>query len=63
MNLVQKFEGLSLTRYGDATGLATIGYGHLIKPGEHYEEITEDEALELLHGDLQIAGSAVRTID
>lgn len=62
MELVQKFEGLSLIRYGDATGLPTIGYGHLIKPDEHYEEISEDEALELLHCDLQIAGSAVERL-
>lgn len=62
MDLVMNFEGLSLTRYGDATGLATIGYGHLIKPTENYQEISEDEALDLLHNDLEIAGNAVERL-
>jgi len=62
IDLVQRFEGLSLNAYGDATGKRTIGYGHLIKPGENYQEIDEDEALELLHNDLQIAGSAVERL-
>lgn len=62
IDLVKQFEGLSLTRYGDATGLPTIGYGHLIKPTENYQEISEEEALELLHSDLQIAGNAVERL-
>ena len=59
IDLVQRFEGCKLTRYIDATGNPTIGIGHLIKPGENLFEITEDDALSLLHTDLRIAASAV----
>jgi GH24 family phage-related lysozyme (muramidase) len=62
INLVKGFEGLRLVRYGDATGLPTIGYGHLIKPDENFMHISEEQALELLQTDLQIAGAAVERL-
>ncbi len=40
-------------------GKLTVGIGHLIKPGEHFESITEQQAEELLHKDLQWAEYAV----
>ena len=40
---------------------ATIGYGHLIKPGEDFRNgITENVATELLRSDIAMAESAVR---
>lgn len=34
LNLVKEFEGWSSCAYFDVAGKLTIGYGHLIKPGE-----------------------------
>ena len=41
--------------YKDQAGHPTIGYGHLIKPGEHYEKIGIDErwATDLLRADVK----------
>ena len=39
---------------------ATIGYGHLIKPGEDFRDgIDEDTATKILRGDLSVAERAV----
>ena len=40
---------------------ATIGYGHLVKPGEDFRDgITEEQATELLRRDIAVAERAVR---
>ena len=62
LDLVKESEGLRLFPYKDAKGKLTIGYGHLIKPGEHFEEITEEEAEELLKRDLASAETAVKDL-
>lgn len=59
ISLIREFEGCRLTPYDDIAGKQTIGIGHLIQPGEHFEEITEQEANELLQKDLQWTESAV----
>jgi lysozyme len=49
-------EGWVPHRYVDFAGKATIGYGHLIKPGETFpEKLTKEEGLELLRTDLAVA--------
>lgn len=53
LGLIKKFEGLRLDVYDDVAGKPTIGYGHLIKPGETFDRITEDEADSLLLSDVQ----------
>jgi lysozyme len=54
--LVRVFEGLRLTRYSDAAGKPTIGYGHLILFDESFPSpITEERAEEMLVADLKIA--------
>jgi len=54
------FEGLRLTRYPDAGGLPTIGYGHLIKPGENIpQRISTYYAESLLLQDALVASLAV----
>ncbi len=46
-------EGFSGYVYKDVAGLDTIGYGHLIKPGETFNEpISKEEALELYNKDV-----------
>lgn len=36
INLIEHFEGYSPFVYKDAVGYPTIGWGHLLKPGEHF---------------------------
>ncbi len=59
IDLVKQFEGCTLKRYLDAGSRPTIGYGHLIKLGENLYELTEEQALSLLHDDLRNASTAV----
>lgn len=60
LQFIARFEGFRAMIYKDSAGLDTIGYGHLIKPGEHIEEpLTKADALVLLGKDLAIAESAV----
>lgn len=51
LELIKRFEGLSLKAYKDAVGVPTIGYGHIlgVKMGT---EITALEAEELLQQDV-----------
>ncbi len=77
INLIKQWEGCVKNGslhiiYNDKTGKpvntnkplpsgATIGYGHLIKPGEDFRNgITEAQATELLRADLAIAERAVQ---
>lgn len=59
LNVIKRFEGFSATPYPDAQGFS-IGYGHFIKPGESFTEISEEQATELLRQDAANAAAAVR---
>jgi lysozyme len=59
LSFIQHFEGFSPVVYHDAAGLPTIGYGHLLKPGEAFAEISEAQARQLLAQDVQVAERAV----
>ena len=62
LNLIKTFEGFEPEIYLDAAGLPTIGYGHLIRKGEHkmFENgISESAAGALLAKDVQLAEQAV----
>ncbi len=67
LSLIKRWEGLSLKAYQDVAGLWTIGYGHLIRPGEKYHpygpvrDITQADAEELLARDSASARNAVVT--
>lgn len=53
VNLVRRFEGYFPFPYSDVAGYPTIGFGHLIKSGEHFEEPLMGPAAEgLLRDDL-----------
>lgn len=56
---IKGWEKLRLNRYLDEGGKPTIGYGHLIKPGENLDTITESQANGLLLMDLRDAINAV----
>lgn len=59
ITLICEFEGFSPVIYKDVAGLDTIGYGHLLRAGEVFNRISEEEAKELLQKDLCTAESAV----
>jgi lysozyme len=61
LNLIKRFEGFESEIYLDAAGLPTIGYGHLIRKGEHkmFENgISEAAGKALLIKDVLIAEQA-----
>lgn len=63
IDLIKHFEGLRLTRYLDAVGKPTIGYGHLILPHERFAgPITASQAEALLRKDLRSAELALRKL-
>lgn len=53
LQFLRQIESLRTTTYLDAAGLPTIGYGHLIQPGEMFTAITRDEAEALLVTDVE----------
>lgn len=59
-DLLRHFEGLRLKPYRDAVGKFTIGYGHLMRPGEVYTRITRAKAEALLQRDVKIAELLVK---
>jgi len=60
LNLIKEFEGFEPTIYEDAAGYPTIGYGHLIRPGEKFpKRITKAQGEEILRQDVGVAERAV----
>jgi lysozyme len=60
MGLTQHFEGYSPFAYDDVADKKTIGFGHLLKPGEHFDEpLLPDQATELLRQDVAAAERGV----
>lgn len=58
--VVAAFESFRATTYPDPVGLPTIGFGHLIRHGETFEEpMSKEAALLLLEKDLATARQAV----
>ena len=54
--------GAALKPYDDGFGYMTIGYGHLILPGEDFSKgITQQQALDLLRKDSQNAANAINS--
>lgn len=57
---ITKWEGLMLKRYICPAGKPTIGVGHVILPGENYQEITKEQAMEILSKDVERFEKAVK---
>lgn len=45
-------EGFSPIVYADSAGHDTIGYGHKVKAGETFNQITKEQALNILRADI-----------
>lgn len=58
--VIKEFEGFASEQYADVVGKNTIGYGHLIRKGETFGKITEDEATRILCKDLCDAEACVQ---
>lgn len=56
--MLQGLEGFSSTPYADHKGYS-IGYGHLIQPGEDLTYVTQEQAVQLLAQDVAGAQAAV----
>ncbi|WP_333498112.1 lysozyme [Kluyvera sp. CHPC 1.2972] len=53
LELIKQYQGLSLEKYQDADGLWVVGYGHLIRDRERFDEpITLAQAEELFQQDV-----------
>lgn len=57
--LIKHFEGFRSEPYLCAGGYRTIGYGHVIRPGEALQSVTEAEAEALLFRDLTLSERAI----
>ncbi len=55
LNLIKGFESFSPVKYFCPAGKPTIGYGHVIRPGETFGRIDEETGQELLAEDCGIA--------
>ena len=58
-NFIAPFEGFCAVPYNDIGGKPTVGFGHLIKPGESFTMLTRDEGLALLAKDLIITDNQI----
>ena len=59
LDLIKRFEGFSPKVYVCPAGYRTIGYGHVVRPGENFSVIQEDYAEEILARDVQSAERSV----
>jgi lysozyme len=59
LDFLKRWEKFRPEPYDDGYGYMTIGYGHLIKPGEKFTLVTEVEALNILAQDAGIAERCV----
>jgi len=59
LDFLKTFEVYKSKPYNDGYGGMTVGYGHLIKPGEVFTSLSKDEALSLLAKDVGIAERGV----
>ena len=59
LNLIKAFESFRAKKYICAGGYPTVGYGHVIRPGETFTTLSESEASDLLAKDVGVAERAV----
>lgn len=66
LEMIRRFEGFEERAYTCPGGARTIGYGHVIKQGEPYEEegylMDHEHAIEVLDKDCDIAENAINQL-
>lgn len=62
VNFVSKYEGYYSRTYICGGGKRTIGYGHVILPGESFDSMTKPQARELLKKDLEYIAHRVNEL-
>ena len=62
IQFIKQWEGLRLAPYDDGYGTATIGYGHAIKKGESFGQITPAQAEQILQNDLSYFVNQVNSL-
>lgn len=62
LTFLKRWERFRAQPYNDGYGNLTIGYGHVILPGEKYTQLTEAEAAALLAKDVAWAESVVNQL-
>ncbi len=60
LSLIQRYEGFSSTVYRCPAGRRTIGYGHMLTPGENFTRMSQEEAQNLLRQDVQSAENVIQ---
>ena len=64
VDFISKFEGFSSTIYSDMVGIKTIGFGHVMRPGEDFNNITREQGLDLLKHDANsFSGSIIKLVE
>jgi lysozyme len=51
-DLIKQFEGFQPKPYLDPAGIPSVGYGHVILPGESFTQITRDQGVALMLADI-----------
>lgn len=59
LDLIKHSEGFRSKTYLDIAGIPTIGYGHKIRAGEVFDELTEAQGATLLEADVNFAEHVV----
>jgi lysozyme len=63
LDLIKRSEGFRSHTYLDVAGIATIGYGHRLLPGESFPNgISEVQAEQILAGDMLQSEQAIRRL-
>jgi lysozyme len=63
LDLIKRSEGFRGNTYLDVAGLATIGYGHQLLPGESFPNgISEAQAEQILASDVQQSEQAIQRL-
>src|SRR6185436_19963236 len=62
LSFIARWEGFIGHVYNDVGGKATVGYGHLVLPGEHFTTLTQAQGLDLLRQDVGKAEHAVNSL-
>lgn len=52
-SFIARFEGFNAKVYRCPAGKPTIGFGHVIRPGEYFEAVSRDQAMVLLCRDAE----------